>query len=85
MRKNAPQAGEIVRLILQDQPTPAGSRRQFGVEIVAKFMVETVWEPPYANVCTVREIGLDGQLLPPVDLYWPDWSEDVRREAEELG
>jgi hypothetical protein len=83
MRKNAPEKGEVVRLMIQDHPTPAGSRRAMGVEVCADFVVVEVWGPPFANVCAVREIGRDGQLLPAIDLYWPDWTEDVRREAEE--
>jgi hypothetical protein len=83
MRKNAPEKGEVVRLMIEDHPTPTGSRRSMGIEMLANFIVVRVWAPPFANVCTVREIGRDGQLLPAVDLYWPDWSEDVRREAEE--
>ncbi len=82
MRKNAPEAGDVVRLMLQDFPCPPGSARKFGVEMYANFIVCRVWESPFANVCTVREIARDGTLLPPIDLYWPDWCEDLERKAE---
>lgn len=80
IRRKPPVAGEVVRLMLKDHPTPQASRRQFGIEMYASFIVQQVGEPPFANVCRVSEIGWDGVLLPEIDIYWPDWCEEYKPE-----